>query len=325
MDAILIDEPLVASERLRELQTRRNGPSVRRLLAQSLLYFGSAAGLLFVSRSEQPVAFASLLLLSGITQFAMFGTLHEACHRTAFVRPWANTLAGWIAALAQPMSPALMRAFHFEHHRHTHQLPRDPELGGVAFMVNFPRGLMWVFTMTGASLLFARVGWSLFAAIMPARVDTAWRKVLPFVTPEKRRQVVWEARVLMAIHAGAIVLASTIMPAIWWVYAGMALGHLFLSWYVTCEHRGLAQTGTVLERTRSLITPAWLRWLIWNMPYHAEHHAWPAVPWHALPDLHADVRPHLVHRERPLWLHLHGGRERPRGGGRERPRTDDSR
>jgi fatty acid desaturase len=321
MDAILIDEPLVSRERLRELQTRRNGPSVRRLLAQSLLYFGSAAGLLYLCGSahtsavlplgDQRIAIAALVLLSGVTQFAMFGMLHEACHRTVFVRPWANDLAGWIAALAQPMSPALMRAFHFEHHRHTHQLPRDPELGGLEFMAQWPRGLMWPVTMTGVSLLVARVGWSLFAALMPARANAAWVRVLPFVTPERRRQVAWEARVLMAIHAGAIVLASTIVPALWWVYVGMMLGHMFLSWYVTCEHRGLAQAGTVLERTRSLITPSWLRWLVWNMPYHAEHHAWPAVPWHALPDLHVEVRPHLVHRERPLWLHLHGGRERP--------------
>lgn len=312
MDAILIDEPLVTSVRLRELQTRRNGPSVRRLLAQSVLYFGSAAGLLFAHQFEQPLATASLVLLSGVTQFGMFGMLHEACHRTAFVRPWASTLAGWIAALAQPMSPALMRAFHFEHHRHTHELARDPELGGLAFMARWPRGLMWLLTITGVSVLIARVGWSMFAALTPARADAAWKRVLPFVAPERRRQIAWEARVLLAIHATAIVLASTSVPALGWVYVGMLLGHMFLSWYITCEHRGLPETGSVLERTRSLITPAWVRWLVWNMPYHAEHHAWPAVPWHALADLHADVRTHLVHRERPLWLHLRGGRERPR-------------
>jgi fatty acid desaturase len=248
-------------------------------------------------------------LLSGIAQFGKFGMLHEACHRTMFVRPWANTLAGWIAALGQPMSPALMRAFHFEHHRHTHELARDPELGGLSFMASWPRGPLWLFTMTGISVLVARFGWSLFAALVPPQANAAWSKILPFVAPDKRRRVVWEARVLMAIHATAIVLASTVLPALWWVYAGMALGHMFLSWYITCEHRGLPQEGSVLERTRSLDTPSFVRWLVWNMPYHAEHHGWPAVPWHALPALHAEVRPHLVHRGRPLWLHLHGGRE----------------
>ena len=152
-------------------------------------------------------------------------------------------------------------------------------------------------------------GWSLFAALTPPAADGAWSKVLPFVAPDKRRRVAWEARLLMAIHAAAIVLASTIVPGIWWIYLGMALGHMFLSWYVTCEHRGLPMEGTVLERTRSLNTPVWVRWLVWNMPYHAEHHGWPAVPWHALPALHEEVRPHLVHRGRPLWLHLRSGRQ----------------
>lgn len=308
MDAVLVDETLVPKDRLRELQVRRDAPSSRRLIAQTLIYAASAAGLLV---AEQPLALAALLLISGLVQFAMFGMLHEACHRTAFVRTWPSTLAGWIAALAQPMSPALMRCFHFEHHRHTHEVARDPELGGFAFMVRWPSASTWLLTMTGLPILFARVGWSLFAALVPSQADAAWRRVMPFVSPDKRRAVAWEARLLVAIHAGALVLASVKLPALFLVYAGLLLGHMFLGWYTTCEHRGLPEQGTMLERTRSLVTPAWLRWLIWNMPYHAEHHAWPAVPWHALPALHAEVKPHLVHRERLLWLHLHGGRSRP--------------
>mgnify|MGYP002682199864 CR=1 FL=1 len=31
----------------------------------------------------------------------------------------------------------------------------------------------------------------------------------------------------------------------------------------------------------------------WNMPFHAEHHALPTVPFHKLPDLHQAVRDHL--------------------------------
>jgi fatty acid desaturase len=29
------------------------------------------------------------------------------------------------------------------------------------------------------------------------------------------------------------------------------------------------------------------------MPYHAEHHAFPNVPFHKLPDLHRHTAPHL--------------------------------
>ena len=35
----------------------------------------------------------------------------------------------------------------------------------------------------------------------------------------------------------------------------------------------------------------------WNMPYHAEHHAYPAVPFHALRRLNALLATHIVHTE----------------------------
>jgi fatty acid desaturase len=30
-----------------------------------------------------------------------------------------------------------------------------------------------------------------------------------------------------------------------------------------------------------------MRWLCWNMQYHTAHHAFPGVPFHQLPQLHA--------------------------------------
>ncbi|MGE0706654.1 MAG: fatty acid desaturase [Planctomycetota bacterium] len=89
------------------------------------------------------------------------------------------------------------------------------------------------------------------------------------------------------------------------LYLALPVNHALLSLYIACEHRGLPTTGSVLERTRSFAAGPLTRWLFWNMPYHAEHHAYPAVPFHALPRLHAA----LVHRTRgPLWLHMTGGR-----------------
>ena len=310
MDAVLVDEQLIAPERLRELCKRSNGPSTRRLLAQVALLVGTAVGLGFV---DQPALIALLLVVHGVVHFGFFGLLHEASHKTAFTSAGLNSFAGWIAALSQPMVPALMRAFHFTHHRHTHQLDEgDPELAGLAFMAQWPRGPMWLATMSGVPVLVARAGWALFTALVPPALDGAWTKVLPFVRPERRRRIAWESRGLVLIHAGIMAAAILVEPRIWRFYWGMLAGHMFLSWYITCEHRGLSGEGTILERTRTLEVPGVIRWLVWNMPYHAEHHGWPAVPWHALPELHAEVEPHLVHRERPLYLHFHGGRERER-------------
>ena len=36
-----------------------------------------------------------------------------------------------------------------------------------------------------------------------------------------------------------------------------------------------------------------MRFLAWNMPFHAEHHAWPSIPFHALPRTNALIRDRL--------------------------------
>jgi fatty acid desaturase len=35
---------------------------------------------------------------------------------------------------------------------------------------------------------------------------------------------------------------------------------------------------------------------MWNMPFHAEHHLYPVVPFHHLPALHGQVRGRLRYR-----------------------------
>ena len=40
---------------------------------------------------------------------------------------------------------------------------------------------------------------------------------------------------------------------------------------------------------------------MWNMPYHAEHHAAPGVPYHALPALHEELKPRLEHVSLGYW------------------------
>ena len=49
----------------------------------------------------------------------------------------------------------------------------------------------------------------------------------------------------------------------------------------------------MLANSRTTLTNPVLRFFAWNMPYHAEHHAYPALPFHALPALHRRVRAEL--------------------------------
>jgi len=52
------------------------------------------------------------------------------------------------------------------------------------------------------------------------------------------------------------------------------------------EHVGRPHVPDLLRNTRTVLSVAPVRWLAWNMAYHAEHHAVPSVPFHALPALH---------------------------------------
>ena len=301
---------VISRERLAQLQERNDRAGLRQLAAHSALLALSVLAVLFAP-AGWPLAMA--LGACAIVQFGMFGMLHESAHQTAFkTRGW-NLAAGWVAALSQPMSPALMRAFHFEHHRHTHQLERDPELAQLAFMQRWPHPILSLVMLSGVPLVMARFVWTLFAALMPRNLAAPlWEKVLPFVRPAKRSRVVWEARLLMLVHAAIVAVGVLFAHRVLYFYLAMVIGHGLLSLYIACEHRGLSPEGNILERTRSLEVPAPLRWLLWNMPHHAEHHAWPAVPFFALPALHRELRERLPHLESPVYLHLHAGQAKRR-------------
>ena len=72
------------------------------------------------------------------------------------------------------------------------------------------------------------------------------------------------------------------------------LGQPFLRLYLLAEHWGCANGSDMFVNTRTTETNGLVRLLAWNMPYHVEHHAYPAVPFHSLPALHPLVRAEIV-------------------------------
>ena len=72
----------------------------------------------------------------------------------------------------------------------------------------------------------------------------------------------------------------------------------FLRLYLLAEHGNCPLVENMLANSRTTLTNRVVRWIAWNMPYHAEHHAWPIVPFHQLPHLHDHLREHLGQVER---------------------------
>jgi fatty acid desaturase len=73
----------------------------------------------------------------------------------------------------------------------------------------------------------------------------------------------------------------------------MLLGQPVLRVYLLAEHGDCPFVANMLENTRTTFTTGLVRFLAWNMPYHAEHHACPTVPFHQLPALHHAIKDEL--------------------------------
>jgi hypothetical protein len=103
-----------------------------------------------------------------------------------------------------------------------------------------------------------------------------------------------ETRVVALFWLALVVASLFGVPGARWLLLALILSHLFQAVWLTTEHTGLPYEGTILARTRTMLPAAWVRWWLWNMNYHAEHHAWPAIPWHALPAVHERVAPSSI-------------------------------
>ena len=103
-----------------------------------------------------------------------------------------------------------------------------------------------------------------------------------------------EARAMLAVYVLAG-LSLAVSPAVLLVWAGpVLLAQPVLRLYLLAEHGDAPQVANMLENSRTTFTNRIVRFLAWNMPYHAEHHALPQVPFHRLPDLHGAMWAHLA-------------------------------
>jgi fatty acid desaturase len=221
-----------------------------------------------------------LILAQGYMLAFVFCALHETAHRTAFRTRWLNAVVGSVAGFLGFWPYRNYRVYHWEHHRFTQDVERDPEL-------YFPKPdtvPVYLFVLTGIPNAIRRIGDIL--RLTSGRADRPW------MASSERRPLIIEARAYLAVYlvvgAASIVVRSPVALAVWII--PLIVGQAFLRPYLLAEHTACAFTRDCLENTRTTLTLPLVRLFAWNMPYHAEHHAYPAIPFHALPRLHAHVR-----------------------------------
>jgi fatty acid desaturase len=280
--------PAARKAALRALAARSDRKGLVRL-AGHLALLAATGALVIWTRGGW--ALAPALLVHGVVLAFLFAPLHETIHRTAFRSRALNDAVARAAGFLLVLPADYFRAFHLQHHRFTQDRRRDPELAGP------PPG--------------SRAGYLWHVSGLPywrERFATTGRHALgrvteDFVAAGLRAGIVREARLHLAGYAllAAASLAAGSALLLWlWVVPAL-LGQPFLRLYLLAEHSGCPEVADMLANSRTTLTSPLVRALCWNMNLHSAHHAYPAVPFHALPAADALLAPQIVRRSPGYW------------------------
>lgn len=269
-----------------EQRSRLTRKSDRPGLIHLALHGGGILGLGWLIADRVPL-WPLLMLPQGVLIVFLFTLLHETIHRTAYDTRRLNDAVARACGFLLLLPADWFRYFHFAHHRYTHDPEKDPELA--APKPETPRQYL-------AHVSGLPVWWSQLKTLVR---NAAGRCQDGFVPAAGRSKVRREARAMILAYAlvigGSLTAGSAVLLYVWILPA--FLGQPFLRLYLLAEHGRCAHVANVFENSRTTFTTWPIRKLAWNMPFHAEHHAYPGVPFHRLPDLHTLTRGHLRETE----------------------------
>ncbi len=210
------------------------------------------------------------------------GLSHECTHKTPFRTEWFNDAVGHLVSVPICLPFTWFRYFHLAHHKWTNHPQKDPELDGK------PRPDNW------RSMAVYLSGWPYWSGMVVVLIKNALGWLDTDYLPKRRyRAIRVEACVLLILYslAGLSLFFTPVLVNLWLL--PVIVGQPFLRLYLLAEHGLCPPVANMLENSRTTFTNRIIRFLVWNMPYHAEHHAFPNVPFHQLPVLHDWTRAHL--------------------------------
>lgn len=288
----------IPRKQMKELMKREDGPAIR----DTALWLGSmvltgALGVVFWGT----LWCVPFFLIYGV----MYGSAsdsrwHECGHGTAFKTRWMNDAVYQIACFMIMRNPVTWRWSHTRHHTDTVIVGRDPEIA-VMRPPDLFRLLLNFFGLLDA-------GYAMIDMVRNAAgIISATEKT--FIPEQEQPRVVRVARIWVLIYVATVALAiylGSILPLML-----VGLPRLYGAWHHVLtgllQHGGLADN--VIDHrlnSRSVYMNPFSRFVYWNMNYHVEHHMFPMVPYHALPQLHEMIKHDLPTPNRSM---LEGYRE----------------
>lgn len=272
----------VPRERLRELMRRTNRHAALFLIRHCAILALTGYG---VWLAKPSIWFVPAAILHGVAIVHLFSPQHEFAHRTAFRTRWLNDVLGSFFGFLILLPNVYFRWEHTNHHSYTQNTRLDPQL------IAQPKTL-------GAYLLYLSSipYWQGFlnAAARHLRGQLT-REEKRFIPKQETGKVIWEIRVMVLLYA-LIILSIVVFQfyaLLWYWLLPRFVAEPYMRWVRMTEHVGRpTDNADLMSNTRTVLTNSLSRWLAWNMPYHAEHHLAPSIPFHALPALHKEVKGH---------------------------------
>ncbi len=275
----------VPRKRMKELMQRDDAVATRdtALWLAALAVTGTAGAALLRTR-YRPLAFPLLAAYGVLYGSASDSRWHEMGHGTAFKTRWKNNAVYQLASFMVMRDPTSFRWSHTRHHTDTLILGRDPEIQAmrparlVKILANFV-GLVDV------PMAFKDMALHAAGRLNPTEST--------YVPEQEKPKIYRTARLWLGIYAGVGATAALTGSWIPLILVGLPrmYGCYMLYVYSFTQHAGLGEN--VLDHrlnTRTVYMNRLNRFLYLNMNYHVEHHMFPMVPYHKLPELHEEIK-----------------------------------
>ena len=272
----------VPRDKMRELLKRKDGPAIR----DTLLWFGliGGSGYLVFFLWGSWYAIFPYIIYSVLYASTSDSRWHESSHGTAFKTDWMNVVLYEIASFMVFRQSTVWRWSHTRHHSNTLIRGLDPEIA-----VPRPPKIWKVI------LGFFGLGGSIpeFKKLMKHATGKIDPQVATYLPENEHGKVILKARIYVSIYLIIIAISiiyGTILPLLFFVFP-LFFGGWLMPVYGLTQHAGLQEN--VLDfrlNCRTVYMNRIHRFLYWNMNYHVEHHMYPLVPYHALPELHKIVK-----------------------------------
>ncbi len=266
--------------RLKALARRSDRPGLAYLAVWTTAM--AVAGALVWLALGTPFAWPAMFALGVVMSVPSYSLSHETAHGTAFRTRWLNETVFWITSLLYGEEPLHRRYTHTNHHTYTWHVGRDSQMP-----FDTPLDFKgWLYDVSGLSILVfqARVLWQLSTR----RYTDLMKEVAPAAELPKMTR---NARIFSAVYLGiAALIAAGIHWPLWLYVLPRLLGAPVMLMFNIIQHAELQENSpSIVKSTRTFKTDRLGRFLYLNMNNHVEHHLYPQVPFHSLPDLHGEV------------------------------------